>query len=526
MDPNRVIIFDTTLRDGEQSPGCTMNIAEKLEIAHALARLGVDVIEAGFPVSSPGDFEAVKRIAEEVKGPIICGLARAIPKDIQACGEALYLASKYGRGRIHTFIATSPVHMEKKLKMTPDQVVERAVAAVRQARGYTDNVEFSCEDAGRSDPDFLERIVSAVIEAGATTINLPDTTGYCQPEEMKFKFLLINEMISGKLTEEDDRRYRDIVLSCHCHDDLGNAVANSLAALAVGCRQVECTINGIGERAGNASLEEIVMNLKVRQDYYRLATGIETKQLGAISRLVSNITGHRVQRNKAIVGANAFAHEAGIHQDGVLKERTTYEIMTAAEVGWTGDSLVLGKHSGLAGLKAKLGSLGFVNLAESEYQRIYSEVMKRCDHQKMIHDDELLEIANRGQSVKPELFVLEKLQATTDGDGGAVAAIFLRRNGEVLSGSGLGVGPVHAAVNAFIAATGIPIELKSYDAEAVGEGAETTARVSVTLEALGGRAVGRAADPDVVKAPMKAVLTAMNRIIAHENLDRPPQETV
>jgi len=365
----RVYIFDTTLRDGEQSPGASMNTKQKLEVARQLARLGVDIIEAGFPISSAGDFEAVHLIAEEVKGPVICGLARAVDADIERCAEAVKPAPK---ARIHTFIATSPIHIEKKLKMTPEQVIQRAVDSVTLARKFVDDVEFSCEDAGRTDWGYLVEILTEVIKAGATTVNIPDTVGYTMPWEFGECIRYIKEHVPN---------IDKAIISVHCHNDLGLAVANSLSAVLNGARQVECTINGIGERAGNASLEEIVMGLKVRRDVYRCKTNIKTTEIYPTSRMVSRITGIPVQPNKAIVGANAFAHEAGIHQDGVLKERSTYEIMLPEDVGWTGESMVMGKHSGRHAFRKKLQEMGF-HLSPEEMERAFERFKELCDKKK------------------------------------------------------------------------------------------------------------------------------------------------
>ncbi|MBM3336002.1 2-isopropylmalate synthase, partial [Candidatus Sumerlaeota bacterium] len=363
----RVSIFDTTLRDGEQAPGFTMHKREKLAVAHQLARLGVDIMEAGFPIASPGDFDAVAAVAEEVKGPIICGLARTIEKDIEAAGRAL---AKAERRRIHTFIATSDIHVERKLRMSRDEVIARAVEAVKHARTFTDDVEFSCEDAGRTDWDYMCAVVEAAIEAGATTINIPDTVGYCTPWQF-------GECI--RYIRQKTPNIRKAIISVHCHNDLGLAVANSLAGVLNGARQVECTINGIGERAGNASLEEVVMGLATRPDFYRCETAINTREIYRTSRLVSQATNVRVQPNKAIVGANAFAHEAGIHQDGVLKERTTYEIMTAESVGWTGESIVLGKHSGRHAFRKRLEAMGYSHLSPEQLEHAFNRFIELCD---------------------------------------------------------------------------------------------------------------------------------------------------
>ncbi|MES9886318.1 MAG: 2-isopropylmalate synthase, partial [Candidatus Sedimenticola sp. 6PFRAG1] len=373
--PDKLIIFDTTLRDGEQSPGASMTKDEKLRIAKALEKMQVDVIEAGFPIASVGDFEAVQAVAQTVKESTICGLARALEKDIDRAGEALKDANS---GRIHTFIATSPIHMEQKLRMSPDQVVEQAVWAVKRARGFTDNVEFSAEDAGRSDLDFLCRIFEEVIKAGATTINVPDTVGYAMPQQFGETIRNLIERIPNS-----DKA----VFSVHCHNDLGLAVSNSLSAVKNGARQVECTINGLGERAGNASLEEVTMAVRTRPDFFDCETGLDTTQIVGCSRLVSSITGFPVQPNKAIVGANAFAHESGIHQDGVLKSRETYEIMRAQDVGWSQNRMVMGKHSGRNAFRTRLEELGITFDSEEELNDAFRRFKDLADKKHEIFDD-------------------------------------------------------------------------------------------------------------------------------------------
>jgi len=501
QDPNRVIIFDTTLRDGEQSPGATMNHREKLEIAHQLARLGVDVIEAGFPISSQGDFEAVAAIAEEVEGPIICGLARAIEKDIVRCGQAV---TRSKRPRIHTFIATSQIHIEKKLRMTKEQVIETAVRAVQLAKTFTPDVEFSCEDAGRTDWNYLVDVISAVIEAGATTINVPDTVGYTNPWEFGQCIAYLRKHVRGA-----DK----VVFSVHCHNDLGLAVANSLAALREGARQVECTINGIGERAGNASLEEIVMNLKVRKDFYGLTTGIKTEEIYRTSRLVSEITGIRVQRNKAIVGANAFAHESGIHQDGVLKERTTYEIMRPEEVGWTGESMVLGKHSGRHAFKTRLAQLGYDQLSEQEINRLFERFKELCDKKKEIFDEDLYAIVEDEVFGSPEVYSLDYLGFTSGTSTVPTATVRLKKGDEYKMDASCGDGPVDAAFRAVQRITGVEAELVDYSLEAVTGGTDAVGQVSVAIRANGTRVRARGASTDIVTAS-KAYVNAINKLIA------------
>jgi 2-isopropylmalate synthase len=502
QDPNRVIVFDTTLRDGEQSPGCTMNLKEKLEIAHQLARLGVDVIEAGFPISSVGDFEAVSAIALEVEGPVICGLARAMEKDIARCGEAV---TKGGRGRIHTFIATSQIHLEKKLRMSKEKVIDTAVGAVKLARTFTPDVEFSCEDAGRTDWDYMVDVVTAAIEAGAGTINIPDTVGYTNPWQYGdcIAYLL------GKVPNA-----RQAVFSVHCHNDLGLAVVNSLAALRAGARQVECTINGLGERAGNASLEEIIMNLRVREDFYGLKTGINTREIYRTSRMVSKITGMRVQRNKAVVGGNAFAHEAGIHQDGVLKERTTYEIMSAEDVGWTGESMVLGKHSGRHAFKSRLAQLGYDQLSEDDVNRGFEKFKALCDKKKDIFDEDLYAIVEETVFQAPETYHLEYLGFASGTDTVPTATVKLLRNGEVCMDAGVGDGPVEAAFKAIERITGVEATLSEYSLEAVTGGTDAQGQVIVVVEHEGTKVKARASNTDVVVASAKAYLNAINKILA------------
>jgi 2-isopropylmalate synthase len=508
-DPNRVIIFDTTLRDGEQSPGATMNLQEKLEIARQLTRLGVDVIEAGFPISSPGDFEAVCAIAEEIDGPIICGLARAMEKDIVRCGEAV---TRNKRARIHTFIATSQIHIEKKLRMTKEQVIETAVNAVKLAKTFTPDVEFSCEDAGRTDWNYLVEVISAVVEAGATTINVPDTVGYSNPWEFGDCIAYLRKNVKGA-----DK----VIFSAHCHNDLGLAVANSLAALRAGARQVECTINGIGERAGNASLEEIVMNLKVRQDFYGLTTGINTKEIYRTSRLVSEITGIKVQRNKAVVGGNAFAHEAGIHQDGVLKERATYEIMHAEDVGWTGESMVLGKHSGRHAFKTRLAQLGYDQLSEEEINKAFARFKDLCDKKKEVLDEDLYAIVEDEVFRAPEIYQLDYLGFTSGTSTIPTATVRLIKNGELMQEASCGDGPVDAVFSAVQRLVNIEAELVDYTVDAVTGGTDAQGQVSVTIKVNGKKFRARSAHTDIVTASVKAYLHAINKaLLARDNGQR------
>jgi len=502
VKPERVVIFDTTLRDGEQAPGFTMHQNEKIKLAQQLARLGVDIIEAGFAIASPGDFDAVAAIAEEIKGPVICSLARALEKDIDAAGRALAKAS---RKRIHTFIATSDIHIERKLRMSRDQVLARAVEAVKLAKTFTDDVEYSCEDAGRTDWDYICAVVEAAIEAGATTINIPDTVGYCSPWQFGECIRYIRNKVPniGKA-----------VISVHCHNDLGLAVANSLAGVLNGARQVECTINGIGERAGNASLEEIVMNLKVRQDFYKCDTGINTREIYRTSRLLSQLTGTRVQPNKAIVGANAFAHEAGIHQDGVLKERTTYEIMTAESVGWTGEHIVLGKHSGRHAFRKRLEAMGYANLSPEMIERAFDRFIALCDKKKTVYDEDLMAILEDEIIAVPQKYRLDYLSISSGTATVPTATVQMRINDEARQDAGCGDGPVDAAYRAIERIVGIETTLVDYSLEAVTSGGDAIGRVRVTVKSGERTASGLGADTDIIVASAKAFINALNKIEA------------
>ncbi len=508
---NRVLIFDTTLRDGEQSPGCSMTTKEKLEVAHALARLGVDVIEAGFPISSPGDFEAVHAVAESVgqkardgqPPPVICGLARAKDIDIERAGHAVKPAK---RGRIHTFIATSPIHMEKKLKMAPDKVVEAAVNAVKLARTFTDDVEFSCEDAGRTDWGFMVEIVTAAIEAGASTVNIPDTVGYTQPDQY-------GACIANLVAKVPN--IAKAIISVHCHNDLGMAVANSLAAVRNGARQVECTINGIGERAGNASLEEIVMNLATRRDFFDAETAINTKEIYRCSKLVQEITGQRVQANKAVVGANAFAHEAGIHQDGVLKHRETYEIMTPESVGWSGESMVMGKHSGRHAFKTRLESLGFT-LNDTELKAAFERFKDVCDKKKEVYDDDLYAIVDDTIQTGQAHWELIYAHVSSGTDVIPTATVKIRRGEDILSDASMGDGPVDATFKAIERIIGMEVRLEQFHLDAVTKGKDALGRVTVSIRKNGHRARARGISTDIVVASAKAFVNALNTIAFQE----------
>jgi len=500
-DKEHLIIFDTTLRDGEQSPGASMTREEKVRIATALERLRVDVIEAGFPAASNGDFEAVQAVARAVKDSTICGLARALDRDIDRAGEALKDANA---GRIHTFIATSPIHMEKKLKMSPDQVVEQAIHAVKRARQYCDDVEFSPEDAGRSEIDFLCRILEAVIDAGARTINIPDTVGYAVPHQ--FGNLI------GQLRERIPNADKAI-FSVHCHNDLGLAVANSLAAVQHGARQVECTINGLGERAGNAALEEIVMTVRTRQDSFQCDTRLDTTQILNCSRLVSGITGFPVQPNKAIVGANAFAHESGIHQDGVLKHRETYEIMRAEDVGWQQNRMVLGKHSGRNAFRARLEEIGIQLGTVEELNEAFRRFKDLADKKHEIFDEDLQAlVTDTTLTSANERVKLVSLHVCSETGETPRADLVLSIDGEEEPGAAIGGGPVDATFRAIESIVNSGTTLKLYSVNAITSGTDAQGEVTVRLE-KGGRVVnGAGADTDIVIASAKAYLNALNKL--------------
>ena len=499
---DHLVIFDTTLRDGEQSPGASMTKAEKVRIAKQLEKLQVDVIEAGFPAASQGDFDSVQAVAAVIKDSTICALARAVENDIIRAGEAIKGANS---GRIHTFIATSPIHMEKKLRMSTDEVVERAVWAVKKARNFTDNVEFSPEDAGRSDPDFLCRIIEAAIKAGATTINIPDTVGYNVPQQFGELFKDLIERIPNS---------HKAIFSAHCHNDLGLAVANSLAAVRNGARQVECTINGLGERAGNTALEELVMAIKTRQDIYDVDTRINTREILPSSRLVSSITGFAVQPNKAIVGANAFSHESGIHQDGVLKHRETYEIMRAEDVGWTTNKMVLGKHSGRNAFKSRLQELGVTFDTEQDLNDVFARFKELADRKHEIYDEDLQSLVtdNALQRVENEVYRLISLKVTSETGEKPHAEVTLSVSGKEFSAVADGSGLVDATFKAIekLATSGVTLEL--YSVSNVTNGTDSMGETSVRLE-LGGRIVnGQGADTDIITASAKAYISALNKL--------------
>jgi 2-isopropylmalate synthase len=508
-----LIILDTTLRDGEQSPGASMTRDEKVRIAKSLERMKVDVIEAGFPIASPGDFEAVEAVARSVRDSTVCALARALERDIDRAGEALKPAAS---GRVHTFIATSPIHMKTKLHMRPEQVLEQAVSAVRHARGFTDDVEFSPEDAGRSEVDFLCRVIEAVIEAGATTINIPDTVGYNIPQQF-------GELLR-QLLERIPNAHR-AVFSVHCHNDLGLAVANSLAAVLSGARQVECTVNGLGERAGNAALEEVVMTVHTRQDVFPCDTRLNTNQIVPTSRLVSNITGFPVQPNKAIVGANAFAHESGIHQDGVLKSRETYEIMRAQDVGWSENRIVLGKHSGRNAFRSRLKELGIEFDSEQELNEAFTRFKELADKKHEIYDEDLQAlVTDVGLESRDERCKLVSLRVCSETGEIPQASVILNVYGEERSGQASGGGPVDAAFKAIDGILQSHSELQLYSVNAITGGTDAQGEVTVRLQ-KGGRIVnGQGADTDIVIASVKAYLKALNKLLqpkprAHPQMD-------
>jgi 2-isopropylmalate synthase len=515
MDPSQVRIFDTTLRDGEQSPGATMTSAEKLEVARALARLGVDVIEAGFPAASPDDLAAVRAIAETVTGPIICGLARASRADIDRAWEAVGPAA---RPRIHTFLATSELHMKHKLRMTRAEVLARTAEMVAYARSLCPDVEFSPEDAGRTEPEFLWEVLGAAVRAGATTLNIPDTVGYTTPDEFGALVRGIRDHVPG---------VEGVVLSVHCHDDLGLATANTLAGIQAGARQAEVTINGIGERAGNTSLEEIVMALATRADRLGLRTGVDATQLVRVSRLVSTVTGMPVQANKAIVGANAFAHESGIHQDGMLKHQSTYEIMRPESVGAAQTTLVLGKHSGRAALSARLGELGYT-FDDAALDRVFARFKALADKRKAVADADLEALVHADAGPQEEIYALDGLLVGCGTQGMPTATVGLRGpNGRVRVHASVGTGPVHAAFKAIDSLVQTPVELLEFSVRSVTEGIDALGEVTVRVRALGEREVasaqhdvagpqvfhGHCADTDILVASAKAYLKALNRML-------------
>lgn len=509
----RLVIFDTTLRDGEQSPGASMTKAEKLRIAKSLEKMRVDVIEAGFAIASPGDFEAVKAIADVIKDSRICSLSRALDKDIDRAAEALKGANA---SRIHTFIATSPIHMKYKLQMQPDQVVEQAVRAVKRARSHTDDVEFSCEDAGRSEIDFLCRIIEAAIDAGASTINIPDTVGYAIPEQYGDT---IGQLIQ-RIPNADKA-----IFSVHCHNDLGLAVANSLAAVRQGARQVECTINGLGERAGNASLEELVMAVRTRADLFDVETSIDTTQIVPASRLVSTITGFPVQPNKAIVGANAFAHESGIHQDGILKHRETYEIMRAEDVGWHTNSLVLGKLSGRNAFRSRLEELGISLDSETELNNAFTAFKVLADKKQEIFDEDLHALVSSTVSAPKQLrYELVCMSVASETGVTPISKVTLLIDGEEQAAEASGSGPVDATFTAIEALVDSGVNLQLYSVNNITSGTDSQGEVTVRVERAGRIVNGLGADTDIVIASAKAYVHALNLMEGSDERQHPQGE--
>ena len=513
MSGNYIRIFDTTLRDGEQSPGCSMNTPEKLEVARALVDLGVDVIEAGFPIASPGDFEAVQRIAREFGDETtICGLARCRDADIERAAAALQDAE---RKRIHVFLATSAIHRQFKLKMAKNEIVRTTVEMVEKARDLCDDVEFSPEDAARTELDFLCEVVEKAIEAGAATVNIPDTVGYAVPSHFYRVIRHLKEHVSN---------IDDAILSCHCHNDLGLAVANSLAAIEAGARQVECTINGLGERAGNAALEEIVMSLRTRGDYYDCRTGINSNRLYPTSHLVSGITGMAVQRNKAIVGQNAFAHEAGIHQHGMLQDRSTYEIMKPEDVGIIGTNLVLGKHSGRHAFRDRVEHLGY-DLDDDAFQRVFDDFIVLADKKKEIFDADSVALIENRIVASPDAWKLLRFH-TSAGIGAVPTATLEMRNEELdetRCDAAIGDGPIDAVFNAMERIIELPARLTNFQIRSVSQGKDAQGEATVSIEIHGRHYHGKGVSTDVVEASANAYLKALNKAVADDDSDRLPE---
>ena len=508
--PDTVTIFDTTLRDGEQSPGCSMTMPEKLKVAEALVELGVDVIEAGFPIASPGDFEAVRAVAQKFGDrTTICGLARCRREDIERVAEALKGIAK---PRIHVFLATSPIHMQYKLKMAEQEIVKAAVEHVSLAKSFCDNIEFSPEDAARTELDFLCEVVEKAIAAGATTVNIPDTVGYATPTHY---FKVISHL------RQHVSNIDQAVISAHCHDDLGMAVANSLAAVEAGARQIECTINGLGERAGNAALEEIVMALKTRHDYYNVSTRINTTKLCSISRLVSSITGMLVQRNKAIVGQNAFAHEAGIHQHGMLQNRATYEIMKSEDVGFIGENMVLGKHSGRHAFRARVAELGYT-LDDAQLQKVFDDFIALADKKKNVYDADIVSLIDKQVNVTIDRWTLVKFHVAAGTGTIPTATVELRDEASPTDpksyrDAAIGGGPVDAVCKAMERIIGVTAELKDYQVRAVSGGEDAQGEASVEINYLGRRYHGKAVSTDIIEASALAYLKALNKAVSENS---------
>jgi 2-isopropylmalate synthase len=497
---DKIFIFDTTLRDGEQSPGASMAVEQKVEVARLLAGMGADIIEAGFPISSHVQFEGVKRISENIEGPTIAGLARALENDITTCYEAIKPAKKK---RIHTFIATSEIHMEHKLKKSPDQVLKLAIEAVTLAKSMVKDVEFSAEDATRSDWEFLKDIYTAVIEAGATTINVPDTVGYTVPGEFSELIQFLVDNVPG---------IENVVISIHCHNDLGLAVANTIQALKVGARQAEVAVNGLGERAGNASFEEVVMALKTKGSYFNLKTDIVTEHIYHLSKTVVSFTGIPVQPNKAIVGQNAFAHEAGIHQDGMIKNRMTYEIMTPESIGIDKSKLVLGRHSGKSGLRTRLKELGYT-LEEAEFKKIFDKFIQLADKKKEVFNEDLQVLIEDELNILPQIFSLVYFSVVTGNKVIPTATVKLKKNSTVMQEAATGDGPVDAVYRAIEKITDTPVKLVSYSLNAVTHGKDAMGTVTISVERKNKQYRGHGVATDVIEASAHAFLNAINRIL-------------
>jgi 2-isopropylmalate synthase len=511
LDPDRIIVFDTTLRDGEQSPGFSMNLEEKLRMAEALWELGIDVMEAGFPIASVGDFESVHAIAQKFgkDGPVVCGLARTAPGDIARAAEAIKPAA---RGRIHTFVSTSPLHMRVKLRMEPEAVLELVTSSVTAARNHTADVEWSAEDGTRTEHEFLCRCVEAAIKAGATTINIPDTVGYAVPEDITRIFSMLRERVPGA---------DGVVFSAHNHNDLGLAVANTIAAIRAGVRQVECTVNGIGERAGNASLEEIVMALRTRHDAVPVRNGVNTQSILRTSRLLATITGFDVQPNKAIVGRNAFAHESGIHQDGVLKDASTYEIMTPESVGWSKTSLVLGKHSGRAAFRDKLKAMGY-EIGDNALNDAFKRFKDLADRKKVVYDEDIVALVDDEVVRANDRIKLTGLSVSTGMHTRPIASISLEVDGEAREGVAGGDGGVDATFAALRQAFPHEVTLKLYAVQAVTTGTDAQARVTVRLDEQGKLVDGQGADTDTIVASARAYVHALNKLLVKRERTEPP----
>ena len=504
------MIFDTTLRDGEQSAGAGLTTEEKLEIAKQLDRMGVDIIEAGFAASSPGDFEAVRRIAAEVTRPVICSLARCVPGDIDAAWDAIKDAE---RPRIHVFLSSSDIQILHQLRSNREDVMDRAVAAVERAKGYCDDVEFSPMDATRTEPEYLYRLLEAAIDAGATTVNIPDTVGYTVPSEF-------TELLEG--IKRNVKNIDKAVLSVHCHNDLGLATANSIAAVEAGARQVEGCVNGLGERAGNASIEEVIMGLETRQDMLGVSTNIDTRQIYPSSRLVSEITGFPVQPNKAIVGNNAFRHASGIHQDAVLKERTTFEIMEAQSVGWPSNSIVLGKLSGRSGLRSRLEEMGYV-LSQDELNEVFADFKNLADRKREVTDADLeaLMSTRRRMEYEPSIYELERVQVACGNHEIPTATVSLKDpDGSLITDAATGTGPVDSVYKAINRIVRVPNTLTEFTVNAVTEGIDALGRVTIRIEKNGVIYVGRGSDVDIIVASAKAYMSALNRLLAKEGVQR------